>query len=52
MHHAAKVKAAVLAIIYYLQTMNEIVLIMAYSKSKADNLTAEQINILRKIIKG
>lgn len=39
-------------VIYCLQTMGEIILIMAYSKSKADRLTAEQINILRKIIKG
>lgn len=39
-------------VIYYLRTKDEIIFIMAYSKSKADNLTAEQVKILRKIIKG
>lgn len=39
-------------VIYYLSTPHEVILVMAYSKSQADTLTAEQINILRKIIKN
>ena len=45
-------KSGGIRIIYYLWSKNKLIMITAYSKLKQEHLTADQLRVLREIMKG